>query len=75
MQPTNEYAVVLEPTATGYSVYVPDLHGCVSVGGNRDEALEMIAEAIEMHVESLREHGGDVPSPATLVDQVAVRAA
>lgn len=69
------YVVVLEPTDIGYSVYVPDLPGCVSVGESRDEAIEMITEAIELHIESLREHGEEVPTPRTLVDQVSVRAA
>ena len=79
MQGENEqrpsYVVVLEPTDTGYSVYVPDLPGCVSVGDSREEAIEMITEAIELHIESLREHGEEVPAPRTMVDQVAVRAA
>ena len=71
----SEYAVVIEPTATGYSVYVPDLPGCVSVGESRKEAIEMITEAIGLHIESLREHGEPVPVPSTEVDQVAVDAA
>lgn len=75
MQTPNEYAVVIEPTATGYSVYVPDLPGCVSVGESRDEAIRMITEAIELHIESLQEHGEAVPAPGTLVDRVSVNAA
>ncbi len=75
MKNPNEYAVVIEPTTTGYSVYVPDLPGCVSVGSNYEEAIEMIKEAIELHIESLREHGEAVPPPGTLVGQVTVRAA
>ena len=75
MQHPTEYAVVIEPTATGYSVYVPDLPGCVSVGESREEAMTMITEAIELHIESLREHGEAAPPPDTLVGQVAVRAA
>ncbi len=31
------YAVVIEKTETGYSAYVPDLPGCVSVGGTREQ--------------------------------------
>jgi len=75
MQNPNEYAVVIEATATGYSVYVPDLPGCVTVGESHEDALEMIAEAIEMHIQSLREHGEAVPPPSTLVGQVSVHAA
>jgi len=75
MQTPIQYSVVLEPTATGYSVYVPDLPGCVSVGATREEALEMITEAIELHIELLTESGDAIPPSGTLVDQVAVRAA
>jgi len=75
MQTPIQYSVVLEPTATGYSVYVPDLPGCVSVGATREEALEMITEAIELHIELLTGSGDAIPPSGTLVDQVAVRAA
>jgi len=53
MQKQNKYAVVIEPTNTGYSVFVPDLPGCVTVAESREAALEMIVEAIELHIESL----------------------
>ena len=72
---TSEYAVVIEPIETGYSAYVPDLPGCVSVGETRKEALEMIAEVIEMHIESLRAHGETVPAPNAEIDRVSVHAA
>jgi len=75
MQTPIQYSVVLEPTATGYSVYVPDLPGCVSVGDTREEALAMITEAIELHIELLTESGDAIPPSGTLVDQVAVHAA
>ena len=42
------YAVVIEKTDTGYSAYVPDLPGCASVGGTREEMDRNIREAIEL---------------------------
>ena len=42
------YAVVIEKTETGYSAYVPDLPGCVSVGHTREEMERRIREAIEL---------------------------
>jgi predicted RNase H-like HicB family nuclease len=51
---------------------VPDLPGCVAVGEAREEAMELIREAIEFHVESLRENGEPVPPPHSFVETVAV---
>jgi predicted RNase H-like HicB family nuclease len=52
-----KYVVILEEGETSFGAYVPDLPGCVAVGETRDEAMELIREAIELHVESLRENG------------------
>jgi predicted RNase H-like HicB family nuclease len=64
-----EYAVVIERSRNNYGAWVPDLDGCVSTGETIEEVKVNIAEAIEMHIESLREHGEAVPPP---VAQVAV---
>jgi predicted RNase H-like HicB family nuclease len=59
-----EYVVVVEKADDGsYSAYVPDLPGCVTCGDSVEEARSLIAEAIAAHVESLREHGENVPPP------------
>jgi len=61
-----DYLVVFEKCDDGsYSVYVPDLPGCVSSGDSLEEAEQMISEAIKLHIESLREHGETVPPPTT----------
>jgi len=75
IQNPNKFAVVIVATATGHSVFVPDLPGCLTVGGSYDEALAMIFEAIEIHIQSLQETGEMVPMPSTLVGQVSVHAA
>lgn len=49
-----EYLVILEQGDTSFGAYVPDLPGCVAVGETRDETMQLIREAIEMHIESLR---------------------
>jgi len=59
-----EYAVVIEDAGGNFSAYVPDLPGCVSTGATVEEVTSNIREAIALHIESLREHGEDVP-PAT----------
>lgn len=60
-----DYVVVIEKANDGsYSAYVPDLPGCVSCGDTLDEVRGLIAEAVKLHVGSLRDHGEPVPPPA-----------
>jgi predicted RNase H-like HicB family nuclease len=66
-----EYVVVIEQGSDGsYSAYVPDLPGCVACGDTPAEVRQLIAEAVQLHIESLREHHEPVPPPKTTVDRV-----
>lgn len=66
MEQQREYEVVLRPEAEGgFSVSVPDLPGCHTQGETREEALAMAREAIEGHLEVLKEGGLPIPDPAT----------
>jgi len=66
------YTVIIEPADDGtFSVYVPDLPGCVSTGSTRDEAIESIREAIVGHVQTLKELGEVVPTPRSQSQIVA----
>lgn len=67
-----EYVVIVEQGESSFGAYVPDLPGCVAVGETRDEAMELIREAVELHIESLRENGETVPSPHSFVERIAV---
>ena len=68
-----EYVVVIEHEGDSWGAYVPDLPGCVAVGGSRQEVVALISEAIPLHIESLREHGDAVAVPmATGSTKVAV---
>jgi predicted RNase H-like HicB family nuclease len=58
-----EYVVVIEQDGEAWGAYVPDLPGCVAVGDSRDEVERLIAEAVPLHIQSLREHGEVVPAP------------
>jgi len=55
------YAIVIENAGPNFSAYVPDLPGCVATGATVEEAEREIREAIEFHLDGLREDG----SPAT----------
>ena len=62
-----QYLVIIEKGASSYGAYVPDLPGCVAVGETKAEAHKLIAEAIQFHIEGLREDGDVVPSPSSTV--------
>ena len=66
------YVVVIEKGPASYGAYVPDLPGCVAVGETEHEARELIAEAIEFHLEGLRDAGQPIPPPASRVEYVEV---
>jgi len=61
-----EYVVVIEQEDDAWGAYVPDLPGCVATGRSRDEVEKLIAEAIPLHIQSLREHGELVPQPTAM---------
>jgi predicted RNase H-like HicB family nuclease len=64
------YAVVIEKGETSYGAYVPDLPGCVAVGESIEEVDRLIREAIDLHIEGLREDGLPVPQPTTLCEYI-----
>ena len=68
------YLVVIEPTETGFSAYSPDLPGCASTGATREDVEQNMREAIELHLEGLREEGYPVPEPSTSSSYVEVTA-
>lgn len=69
------YLVVLEQGPSSFGAYIPDLPGCVAAADTRDEALRLIREAIELHIEDLRQSGQAVPPPSSTGELIAVHAA
>jgi len=68
------YAIVIENAGTNYSAYVPDLPGCIATGATVAEAEAQIREAIEFHLEGMKEDGSPVPPPTSRVEYVEVAA-
>lgn len=67
-----KYLVILEPTATGYSAYSPDLDGCVAAAADRAETLALMQEAIAFHLEGLAADGLAAPVPVSEAELVEV---
>ena len=68
------YAVVIEKAENNYSAYVPDLPGCIATGATVAEIETQIREAIEFHLEGMREDGLPIPPPSSQVEYVDVMA-
>jgi predicted RNase H-like HicB family nuclease len=68
------YAVVIEDAGANFSAYVPDLPGCIATGATLADTEVAIREAIEFHLEALREDGVPVPPPSSRVEYVEVAA-
>ena len=64
------YPVFIEKTATSYGAHVPDLPGCIAVGKTLEDVRKLISEAMEMHIEGMREDGDEVPEPPFAVEWV-----
>ena len=69
------YLVVVEEGPKSFGAYVPDLPGCIAAGESREEVLTLIREAIEFHLEGLREDGHPIPAPTSSSEVVEVEAA
>lgn len=70
-----KYLVLIEKGENNFAAYVPDLPGCVSTGETPEETLRNIQDAIEGHLEVMREYGDPIPEPRTEAAHVEVKVA
>ena len=68
------YAIVIEKAESNFAAYVPDLPGCVATGATVEETERLVREAIELHIEGMREDGHLVPEPSIQVEYIEVDA-
>lgn len=66
------YGIVIEKANGNYSAYVPDLPGCIATGQTIDEVQTEIRDAIEFHLDGLREDSIPIPEPTSVCDYVQV---
>jgi len=64
----------VEKGETSFGAYVPELNGCIAAAETKEEILLLIHEAIEFHVEGLREDGQPIPEPSSSIEYVEVAA-
>ena len=69
-----KYAIVIEDAGANFSAYVPDLPGCIATGPTVEATETSIREAIEFHLQGLRQDNLPIPAPSSRVDYVEVTA-
>jgi predicted RNase H-like HicB family nuclease len=67
------YVVIYEKSETGWAAYVPDLPGVVTTGRTKEEVRRLIQEAIEFHLDGLKEDRLPIPEPSAEAEMVSIR--
>lgn len=67
-----EYTIIIEKAEGNYSAYCPDLPGCIATGSTIEETIERMKEAIEFHIEGLKEEEITIPEPFTKAVSIEV---
>jgi predicted RNase H-like HicB family nuclease len=67
-----KYVVVYEKSQTGWAAYVPDLPGVITTGATREEVRSVIQEAIEFHLDGLREDKLPIPEPSAEAEVISI---
>ena len=60
------YTIILERGQDNFSAYAPDFPGCVAAADTEQETLVLMREALEMHIEDMRERGEPIPRPSEM---------
>jgi predicted RNase H-like HicB family nuclease len=60
------YPAIIEKASPGYSVFFPDIPGCVSAGNTIQDAAINAEEALAGHILVATEHGEEIPAARAL---------
>ncbi len=69
---SQKYAVIFEQAENNWAAYVPDLPGCITTGKTFEETENNIREAIQGHLQTLREFGDPIPQPTTRAKDIEI---
>jgi predicted RNase H-like HicB family nuclease len=67
-----KYLVIYEKSAEGWGAYAPDLPRLGVGGRTLDEVKELIREAVEFHLEGMRQNGDPIPAPSATTEYITV---
>ncbi len=63
----HRFLIIIEKAESNYAAYSPDLPGCVAVGDTIEETERNMYEAIQFHIDGMKEDGLPIPEPSTLL--------
>ena len=66
------YLIIIEKANANFSAYSPDLPGCIATGTTQADVTRNMHDAIEMHLQGLREDNLPIPEPSVVADYVTV---
>jgi predicted RNase H-like HicB family nuclease len=69
------FTVIYEKGPTSWGAYIPDLPGVISVADSQEEVERLIQEAIELHLEGMREEGIPIPTPSSFAGVIEINPA
>lgn len=69
---SQKYAVIFEEAESNWAAYVPDLPGCITTGKTLEETERNIREAIQGHLQTLREFGDPIPRPTSRAKDIEI---
>ena len=72
---SQKYAVIFEQAESNWAAYVPDPPGCITTGKTLQETERNIREAIQGHLQTLREFGDPIPRPTTRAKVIEIQPA
>lgn len=70
----HRFLVIIEETESNFSAYSPDLPGCVATGKSREDAETNMYEAIQFHLQGLREDKMAIPRNSSYAEIMAIAA-
>ncbi len=70
-----KYAVIFEKAERNWAAYVPDLPGCMTTGETLETTEQNIREAIQGHLETLREFGDSIREPTSVAKEIEIPSA
>lgn len=68
----HRFLIVIEKTKNNYSAYLPDLPGCVATDITKEETEKNMHEAIQVHIQGMREDNLPIPESTSFAEYVAV---
>ena len=68
----SRYLIIIEKANANFSAYSPDLPGCIATGKTQEDVARNMHDAIEMHLQGLREDNLPIPEPSVVAEYVTV---